>query len=178
MNEGVLGGGAPGAAGGDYPRRRRRRISHYLDSYPTPSPRPSPPPPLSFLFLLPLLVSLHSVFSTSLSPPFLFPFCTSPPPPCPLSPASASSFSLLVEGILLSPRSVFCALFAARCFLLCFGGNTFAEEKRSPVAIHCSSFIICLCHFMYVFKYQMYFCVYLFRDVDTSSRKISQEYPP
>lgn len=178
MNEGVLGGGAPGAAGGDYPRRRRRRISHHLDSYPTPSPRPSPPPPLSLLFLLPLLVSLHSVFSTSLSPPFLFPFCTSPPPPCPLSPASASSFSLLVEGILLSPRSVFCALFAARCFLLCFGGNTFAEEKRSPVAIHCSSFIICLCHFLCMFLNIRCIFAFIYFVTDTSSRKISQEYPP
>lgn len=146
---------------------------------------PTPPLPPDPLLLLPFPSSSLSpfsfpftVFSTSLSPPFLFPFCTSPPPPCPLSPASASSFSLLVEGILLSPRSVFCALFAARCFLLCFGGNTFAEEKRSPVAIHCSSFIICLCHFLCMFLNIRCIFAFIYFVTDTSSRKISQEYPP
>lgn len=123
MNEGVLGGGAPGAAGGDYPRRRRRRISHHLDSYPTPSPRPSPPPPLSLLFLLPLLVSLHSVFSTSLSPPFLFPFCTSPPLPPALSlPPLPHRFHFWWRE--------FCSVLAA-CFVLCLlqGAFSFVSEE-------------------------------------------------
>lgn len=134
MNEGVLGGGAPGAAGGDYPRRRRRRISHYLDSYPSP-PLPFPPPPLSFLFPFPLLISLHLLPSTPLSPPFLLPLSSLPLPAFSLPPLPHRFHFWWRE---------FCTVLSAYVlFFVCSKIFLLVSEiqilrEKCPVAIQCS----------------------------------------
>lgn len=121
----------------------------------SPSPfLPLPFPPSHF----PSLTTLHSPLS-SLPPSTLL-----PPPPCLLSPAFTSSFSLLVEGILHSPLGV--------CFVLCLFQdlspcfwNTNTKRKMSSCnsvqLMYClpSSFLCIFLYFRFIFAF-IYFIIW------------------